>query len=155
SLLLDSGLLSALGDDLISPVMLAPFEQFLVASDPMLKAESQEHSDLVLWPNPTTWLLSRFTIRKTFDSALDLGTGCGMQALAASAHTARVTGTDLNPRAINFAEFNARLNGVERVEFLTGDTFAPLDSRTFDLIVSNPPFFVSPFNRDMFCDNSM
>src|SRR5205823_63578 len=47
------------------------------------------------------------------------------------------------------------LNGVERVEFLTGDTFAPLDSRTFDLIVSNPPFFVSPFNRDMFCDNSM
>lgn len=155
ALLVETGLLAVHETDLVSQAMLAPFEQYLVASDPMLKAESAEHSDLVLWPNPTTWLLFRFTIRKPFLSALDLGTGCGMQALAAAAHSARVTGTDLNARAINFAEFNARLNGIEGIEFLTGDTFAPVARRAFDLIISNPPFFVSPFNRDMFCDNSM
>lgn len=154
-LLVQAGLLTAHGDELLSNVMLAPFEQLLVASDPMLKAESPEHSDLVLWPNPSTWLLSRFTVRAPFASALDLGTGCGVQALSAALHASHVTGTDLNPRATNFAEFNARLNGIEGLEFLTGDTFAPIGHRTFDLIVSNPPFFVSPFNHDMFCDNPM
>jgi methylase of polypeptide subunit release factors len=77
-------------------------------------------------------------------------------ALQAAEHVRKLTATDLNPRAINFAEFNARLNGLENsIECLVGDTLEPVRDRSFDLIVSNPPFFVSPSNRDLFCDNPM
>ena len=63
--------------------------------------------------------------------------------------------TDLNPRATGFARFNAWLNGVKNVECLTGDTFEPVQGRTFDLIVSNPPFFVTPSSEQLYCENSM
>ena len=36
------------------------------------------------------------------------------------------------------------VNGVNNVECVTGDTFAPVRGRTFDLIASNPPFFITP-----------
>ena len=41
-------------------------------------------------------------------SALDLGTGCGIQALLAAKHSERVVATDVNERALAFAAFNAR-----------------------------------------------
>jgi predicted RNA methylase len=154
-ILLDCGLLSISGDHFAPTVMLAPFEHLVVASDSLLTTENPEHSDLVLWPNPTTWLLWRFTIQKPFESVLDLGTGNGVLALMAARHCPHVKGSDLNTRALKFAEFNAWLNGVENVEFLAGDTYEPVGQNKFDLIVSNPPFFISPVHRDLFCDNPM
>jgi hypothetical protein len=66
-----------------------------------------------------------------------------------------VVATDLNPRATEFAGFNVWLNGVKNVDCLTGDTFEPVQGRTFDLIVSNPPFFVTPSTDQIYCENSM
>src|SRR5262249_6018465 len=43
----------------------------------------------------------------------------------------------------------------ENIEFLTGDTFEPVRRRKFDLIVANPPFFITPSKGQMFCDNNM
>ncbi len=154
-ILLDCGLLSLTDGQFQSPVMLAPFEDLLVASDPLAVSEAPGHADLVLWPNPTTWLLWRFTIRKPFESVLDLGTGNGIQALLAANHAKHVVATDLNARAVVFSKFNAWLNGLENIECLEGDTYGPVRDRKFDLIVSNPPFFVSPVNEDLFCDNAM
>jgi hypothetical protein len=67
----------------------------------------------------------------------------------------RVTATDLNPRATEFTLFNARLNGFASIECLTGDTFEPVAGRTFDLILANPPFFVTPTSSQMFSENEM
>ncbi len=44
-------------------------------------------------------------------------------------------------------------NGKENIEPLQGDGFNPVAGRKFDLIVSNPPFFISPSGRYLFCDN--
>ncbi|SDD20913.1 methyltransferase [Glycomyces harbinensis] len=74
-------------------------------------------------------------------SVLDLGTGCGVQALALAARGASVTATDLSGRAIAFAALNARVNGLE-LELLQGDLLAPVAGRRFDLVVANPPFVV-------------
>ena len=63
--------------------------------------------------------------------------------------------TDLNSRAVEFALFNARLNGVENIEVLVGDCFAPVADRKFDLILSNPPFFITPQTDYLFCENPM
>ena len=58
--------------------------------------------------NPIARLLARHTVRVPAASALDLGTGNGMQALAAARHAGDVVATDVNPRALAYAELNAR-----------------------------------------------
>ncbi len=77
-------------------------------------------------------------------TALDLGTGCGIQALLASAHADRVIATDISERALRFARLNAALNEVENIDFRLGDLFRPLAGETVDRLVSNPPFVVTP-----------
>src|SRR4030081_1038241 len=89
-------------------------------------------------------LLARLTIRRSIEVALDLGTGCGYQAVLAARHAERVIATDVNPRALAFTSFNALLNGAPNVECRQGDRFAAVEGLTFDLIASNPPFVVSP-----------
>ena len=134
SLALECGLLRLQGKDLLPEAMLFPVDNFIIAADHTSKIDSAD-PDLVLWPNPTSRLLSRFTVRRPCRATLDLGTGNGVQALAAAAHSEKVVATDLNRRATRFAAFSARLNGIENVECLVGDGFAPVAGRKFDLIV--------------------
>jgi predicted RNA methylase len=148
------GLLRREGDRLVSEVMLFPGDGFLSACDHTAKIDASD-PEFVLWPNPTSKLLSRFTVRRRSRATLDLGTGNAIQALTAASHSDQVVATDLNPRAVAYAKFSARLNGIENIECLAGDGFAPVAGRKFDLIVSNPPFFISPASRHMFCDNPM
>lgn len=79
-------------------------------------------------------------------SALDLGTGCGIIAMyLARAGADRVVATDISPRALRFAAANARLNGFDgRIEFREGDLFDSVAGELFDLILSNPPFVITP-----------
>jgi len=153
-LALECGLLRLEGENLSSEAMLFPVDSFIIAADHTSKIDSAD-PDLVLWPNPTSRLLARFTVRRPSRSTLDLGTGNGVQALAAAAHSEKVVATDLNRRAAAFAAFNVRLNGIENVECLVGDGFEPVAGRKFDLIVSNPPFFVTPSSQFLFCDNPL
>jgi release factor glutamine methyltransferase len=75
---------------------------------------------------------------------LEIGTGSGCIAvsLAVNRREARVVATDTSPAALAVASRNAERHGVEdRIEFRSGDLFAPLrDREQFDLIVSNPPY---------------
>jgi hypothetical protein len=153
--LLETGMLVPDGDRLTPKVMLTPCEGFLFAADPAGTLESPESSGMVLWPNPSTRSLQMFTIRRPSAATLDLGAGCGILAILASGHSRQVVATDLNPRATEFARFNAWLNGIRNVDCLTGDTFGPVQGRKFDLIVSNPPFFVTPSTGQIYCENSM
>jgi len=153
-LALECGLLHQHGAEIAPEAMLLPSEGFIFAADHTSKIDSADR-DLVLWPNPTSRLLSRFTVRRPSRATLDLGTGTGIQALLAAAHSQKVVATDLNSRAVVFAAFNARLNGIENIEYLAGEGFEPVAGRKFDLIVSNPPFFLSPSTAYLFCDNPM
>ncbi len=154
SLALQCGLLRQNGKDLVGEVLLLPTEGLLLAADHSRKFESAD-PELVLWTNPTSRLLSRFTVRRPSRATLDLGTGNGIQALSAASHSEKVVATDLNPRAVNFAAFNARLNGIENVTCRGGDGFEPVSGEKFDLIVSNPPYYISPTTQYLFCENPM
>ena len=154
TLLLECGLLIRDGACLSPAVMLTPCERYLLASDTAAHLESHS-ADLVIWPNPTSRLLYQFTMRHPSRATLDLGTGCGIQAVFSAYHSAQVTATDLNRRAAQFVRFNAWLNGAANIECLTGDTFEPVGDRKFDLIVANPPFFVTPSGDQMYCENEM
>ena len=76
--------------------------------------------------------LAKLAVRRRIRRALDLGTGCGIQALLAAKHAEHVVATDVNPRALSFAAFNARLNGVENIEFRLGNSFEPVAGERFD-----------------------
>ncbi len=73
---------------------------------------------------------------------LDLGTGCGVQAIRAADHADEVTATDINPRCLTLAAASAALNEID-IDLLEGSWFEPVAGRTFDRIVANPPFVVS------------
>jgi methylase of polypeptide subunit release factors len=85
--------------------------------------------------------LAQWTVRDQVGSTLDLGTGCGVQALHASRHSARVVATDISGRAVRMAQLTAALSGVE-LDLRQGDLLEPVHGESFDLVVSNPPFVV-------------
>jgi predicted RNA methylase len=153
-LLIESGLLKEGGDELVPRAMLLHIDGFLVASD-HASAIDRKEVEMVLWPNPTSRFLARFAVRRHSRATLDLGTGSGILSLGAARFSDAVVATDLNQRAVDCARFNARLNGVNNIEVLAGDCFAPLAGRRFDLILSNPPFFITPQGDYLFCENLM
>ena len=110
--------------------------------------------------------LAGLTPRTPVRTALDLGCGCGIQTLYLLRHAECVVATDISARALAFTAFNAALAGVSvigapnadtgsgseagsdsgagRLELLRGSLLEPVTGRRFDLIVSNPPFVLTP-----------
>ena len=102
-------------------------------------------ADHVLGISSASSSLAQLTLREPVGRALDLGTGCGVQALHLAAHCRRVVATDVNRRALRLTGFNAELNEVaDRVEVRDGSFFEPVRGERFDLIATNPPFVISP-----------
>ncbi|WP_336323246.1 class I SAM-dependent methyltransferase [Streptomyces lavendofoliae] len=110
---------------------------------------------VVLGVGGASTTLAGITVRTPVASALDLGTGSGIQALHAAQHATRVTATDLNPRALEFARLTLALSGAPEADLRTGSLFEPVASETYDLIVSNPPFVISPGARLTYRDGGM
>ncbi|HET7328658.1 MAG TPA: methyltransferase [Nocardioidaceae bacterium] len=104
---------------------------------------SRVGSDHVLGISAASGSLAGLTIRDQVDTALDLGTGCGVQSLHLAGHSRHVVGTDVNQRALAMAAINAALNEVD-VDLRDGSLFDSVRGERFDLIVTNPPFVVSP-----------
>lgn len=104
--------------------------------------------DHVLGLSPAATSLAELTVRTPVARALDLGTGCGVQSLHLAAHTQEVVATDVNRRALWIAGLNAELNApsVEpcRIDLREGSFFEPVAGERFDLVVTNPPFVISP-----------
>ena len=97
----------------------------------------------VLGIGGATLTLLEMTVREQVDSALDLGCGCGIQALYLATHASRVVATDVSARACALTQFNAALNETT-IDVREGSLFEPVAGETFDLIVSNPPFVITP-----------
>lgn len=100
--------------------------------------------DHVLGVGGASATLAGLMVPRQVDRALDLGTGCGIQALHAARHARQVVATDISQRALDIAAFNAGLNLVDGIEFRLGSLFEPVTGEAFDLIVSNPPFVITP-----------
>jgi len=102
-------------------------------------------ADHVLGISPASTSLAHLTIRDVVGRSLDLGTGCGVQALHLATHSDAVVATDVNQRALGITRFNAALNEVaDRVEVRDGSFFEPVRGERYDLIATNPPFVISP-----------
>mgnify|MGYP001050586862 CR=1 FL=1 len=103
-----------------------------------------EVTPATLIPRPETELLVELALDRlpAGGSVVDLGTGSGAIALAIAKERpdATVVAVDVSAAALDVALRNARRLGLERVEFVQGDWFAPLNGRRFNLVISNPPY---------------
>ena len=132
------------GDGYRAAIDLRPYEEWWVVADLGTDVRTGPvRPDHVLGVGPASLTLASATVRRPVGTALDIGTGCGVQSLHLSQHAATVTGTDVLPRALAMARLTSRLNGLHW-ELIEGDLLAPVEGRRFDLVVSNPPFIVGP-----------
>ncbi len=126
-----------------------------VASD--LAAHQQAgvlRHDHVLGIGQASTTLVQATIRQHTGRALDLGTGCGIQTFHLLHHCEHVTATDISERALAYTRFNLLLNASElgldpdnlesRVSLRLGSLLEPVEGESFGLVVSNPPFVITP-----------
>jgi release factor glutamine methyltransferase len=99
-----------------------------------------------LVPRPETEVLVDQALQRIPGSenftVLDLGTGSGAIALAIARERPNcdITATDISEAALAVARENANRHALPNIEFLCGDWTAAVAGRTFDLIVSNPPY---------------
>lgn len=156
------GLVQAAGqdrDDLVRPLVdLQPYAAtdaagtahwWIVSDLPARAGSGPLPVDHVLGVGGASVMLAGSAIRRRVDRVLDLGTGCGVQALHASRHARHVTATDLSARALGFAAFTWALNAADalagpELQLRRGSLLEPVAGERFDLVVSNPPFVITP-----------
>ncbi|WP_179487247.1 DUF7059 domain-containing protein [Microbacterium immunditiarum] len=105
--------------------------------------------DHVLGVGGASLTLAAIQLPTPAERALDVGSGCGIQSLRARRAVSRVVATDISDRALSYTRLNALLNGVDGVEIRRGSLFEPVRGETFDRIVSNPPFVITPRRDDV------
>ncbi|MGY0485817.1 DUF7059 domain-containing protein [Streptomyces sp. WG-D5] len=163
---LESGWLRAVGaDEVAASVDVRPYggpdgEDWFIVSDLGCAVGGaggigSREEGVVLGVGGASTTLAGITVRTPVDSALDLGTGSGIQALHAARHATRVTATDLNPRALHMTALTLALSGVHSADLREGSLYEPVGEETYDLVVSNPPFVISPGARLTYRDGGM
>ncbi|WP_344370127.1 DUF7059 domain-containing protein [Agromyces tropicus] len=152
------GMVRADGDQVAPAMDLRPYAfadaagdgAWWIASDPgELVTGGPLPEEYVLGVGGASMTLSGLLLQRRAGTTFDLGTGCGIQAMHASRFSERVIASDVSARALRFARLNVRLNRIDGVEFRLGSLFEPLGDEQVDRIASNPPFVITPRERDV------
>jgi hypothetical protein len=148
--LLALGILTPRGDEISAAIDLRPYaeddRQWWVVADltPGLDGRREPmRSDYVLGIAPASLSLVKLTVPVKAEKALDIGTGCGIQALHLADRVGHIVATDVNPRALQLTRWTAALNRID-LDIRDGSLYEPVREERFDLIVSNPPYVIAP-----------
>ncbi len=128
----------------LAPAALYPIRDLFIASD---RWNNPDHFPRQMFPDIVYPALTKsakqfvdFTSYAACDDFLELCAGTAPAALLASRSAKNVWATDIAERSIDFAKFNAALNGIRNVTIAQGDLYQPVDGRTFDRIAAHPPY---------------
>lgn len=138
------GLLEAAPGGLVCPVIVHPTRGFYIVYDTLAAKRSPVAKYLVMGVGTSSLAPANAAPRRHYRRALDVGCGGGFQSFHLAAHCDEVVGLDINPRALNLGRVAARLNRAANIEFRLSNFYAEVAGETFDLIISNPPFVISP-----------
>ena len=135
------GLLEAERDAVRAIARLLPHGDYYLASD---HVAGEQSSDWVAGNHAPSVTLAKLAVRRPVDATLDLGSGCGIQALLAAKHSARVVVTDVN---------DARSPSPGSTQGWTKSTSSiavrvtcsnPSRTSSFGLVAANPTYVISP-----------
>ena len=110
-------------------------------------------NELVYEPAEDSYLLAENLDISSGDNVLEIGTGSGIVAMYASKLTDKITVTDINFNAVELAEENFKINGIENIEVLMGNLFEVVKNRKFDVILFNTPYL--PTENDDVLDDEL
>ncbi|MBW4054284.1 MAG: peptide chain release factor N(5)-glutamine methyltransferase [Proteobacteria bacterium] len=116
--------------------------QHILGSQEFYGRDYEVSADVLIPRHDTEVLITEAITRHPgAHSVLDIGTGSGCIAVTLVMHLLQsaVTATDISAEALVVAQRNADKHGAS-IEFLLGSMFIPVSGRSFDLIVSNPPY---------------
>ncbi|MFL6449168.1 MAG: methyltransferase [Bryobacteraceae bacterium] len=136
-----------------SRVILYPVKSLFLASDRPPGAGQDLATDLVypaITPNTHRFLF--MLPKRPCESLLELCAGTGVAALLGSQSATHAWACDINRRAVDFAEFNRRLNAIENATIACGDLWSPVEGFTFDRIVAHPPYMPALRQQHIFRD---
>lgn len=142
----DAGLLEHDGDGIAAALDVRPLDtgggtRWVISDLDGSIRPREVAADHVIGVGQASLSLLRAIPTEPVGTVLDLGTGCGVQAVHCTHFADRITATDVNHRAVDLAAATAALNGLD-VEVVQGSWFEPVKGRSFDLVVANPPFVV-------------
>lgn len=128
----------------IASVAMYPIRDLFIASD---RWNNPDHTQREMFPDIVYPALTKsakqfidFTSYEPCDDFLELCAGTAPAALLASRSAKNIWATDIAERSIDFAKFNAALNGIQNVNILQGDLYQPVEGRIFDRIAAHPPY---------------
>jgi SAM-dependent methyltransferase len=145
--LLDVGLLMKVAPTQVaSPVSLYPIADLYVATDWRWDEDASTRwaSMRVMPLGRDSYGLARLAASSAGGQAVDLCSGSGVVALVVARNVDHVIGVDINPRAVNFARFNALFNSIGNCTFRQGDLYDGVERQQFHLATANPPFVPTP-----------
>lgn len=132
----EAGLLVPQRADWRFPLRLELVNQLMIVSDP----QARDPATVMAVGGSTQLLAGACHPCQDVDRILDVGCGSGTLALLMAGACREVVATDINPRALQLARFNAAFNGVHNIDWRQGHLFDPVAGERFDLIASQPPF---------------
>ncbi len=93
-------------------------------------------------PREDTYLILREIRAYARGNVLDMGTGTGILAAAASKTADFVIGTDINEEALEYARKKAKTKDIKNIKYIRSDLFSYFrrNPMEFDLIIFNPPY---------------
>jgi SAM-dependent methyltransferase len=140
------GLVETEGQLALPCVSISPFQGMYFLSDSLFSCAGDEGnipiaseiSGFVMPPHATSLLFFEH-IARTNGRLLDVGCGSGVLGMALFRNHTSITGIDINPRAVAYAQINASLNGLD-IGFFVNDFLVapPLDARPEHVIFSCP-----------------
>lgn len=142
-LCLQCGLASEDAGEIRPLALVVPVDGAFLASD-LQKVSLQDEDGFVPTLCDAALHLDAVSIKTPVAKTLDLCCGFALHGILSSSGSDSVVVSDLNPRAAEFARFNAALNDCENLTAVTGDLFEQVADQRFDRILANPPFIISP-----------
>ncbi len=121
--------------------------QYILGSVPFLSLDITVRPPILI-PRPETefwcsWLIEKLkTVGDQPLMMLDLctGSGCIGLSLAHAFPNATIYASDISEEACSLAKENAQKNHITNIKIVESDLFKDLPKKSFDIIVSNPPY---------------
>lgn len=94
---------------------------------------------VIYYPREDSYLLEKHVKRLSCGIVLDMGTGTGIQALAAAGNkqVKNVLAVDINKESIDYCRKNSK---HKKITYKVSDLFKNVPKKRFDTIIFNPPY---------------